>query len=140
MTKQGGSLSRGRRRRDEVPDIPDSADLNGIERTAQAALRTLVEKAGGRFDSPSATRIPAGHVSVLADLLDRWGRDNAEQRAEGLYFSGRPGLWHSLDRLYPLQDPNRWDALRMAVIIELEDRGWRRVTPPRGTAFYLPER
>ncbi|HEX3866861.1 MAG TPA: hypothetical protein VHV78_08920, partial [Gemmatimonadaceae bacterium] len=53
----------------------------------------------------------------------------------GLYFSGRPGLWHALDELYPLQDPNRWDRLREAVIAELEQRNWVRRSPPRGAAF-----
>jgi len=30
------------------------------------------------------------------------------------------------------------DLLRKAIIIELEARGWRRITPPRGSAFLLP--
>ena len=58
---------------------------------------------------------------------------------EALYFDGRPGLWHALDDLYPLQDPNRWDPLRQAVIGELETRGWRRRTPPRGIAFDIAD-
>lgn len=136
MSKQGGSLPRGRRLRHEVPEVPRAENLNNVERTAQVALRSLVEAAGGRFGSTSA--IPLGSITELADLLDAWGRSNASERREGLYFGGRPGLWHALDQLYPLQDPNRWDRLRKEVILELEHRGWRRASPPRGVSFYLP--
>lgn len=136
MSKQGGSLPRGRRLRHEVPEVPRPEDLNTVERTAQVALRSLVEAAGGRFDS--TTVIPLGSLAEIADLLDAWGRSNATERSDGLYFGGRPGLWHALDRLYPLQDPNRWDRLRKEVIAELEHRGWRRASPPRGVSFYLP--
>jgi hypothetical protein len=136
MAKQGGSLPRGRRLPDELPDVPPSADLTSPERSAQALLRSLVESAGGRQGS---TSIPLGYISELADLLDSWARGYASSRPDGLYFNGRPGLWHALDRLYPLEDPNRWDALRKEVILELEHRGWRRARPPRGSGFHLPE-
>lgn len=139
MTKQGGSLPRGRRRHDEVPGIPAADGLNHVERVAQRGLRELVEEAGGRFDTPTTKRIGVGHIGDLADLFEAWGRDNAGSRGERCYFAGRPGFWHALDRLYPLQDPNRWDALRVEVIVELEARGWRRASPPRGIGFYLPE-
>jgi hypothetical protein len=138
MAKQGGSLPRGRRLRHEVPDVPLPAELNPTERAAQVALRSLVESADGRFDSKTA--IPLGSNTELVRLFDEWARANASDRPEGLYFGGRPGLWHALDRLYPLQDPNRWDALRKEVILELEHKGWRRASPPRGIAFYLPAR
>jgi hypothetical protein len=137
MSKQGGSLPRGRRLRSEVPDVPNADKLNRVERAAQTSLRALVGEAGGRFDS--ATAIPIGSIPELADLLDAWGRTHADSRSDGLYFGGRPGLWHALDQLVPLQDPNRWDALRKEVIRELESRGWRRASPPRGIAFHLPD-
>lgn len=134
MTKDtGGSLPRGRRRRDEVPPVPVAADLPPLEAEAQRALRELVERAGGRFDS--ARRIPVAHVDTLAKLFDAWGRRHAESTPRRLHFNGHAGLWHALDELYPLQDPNRWDPLRQAVIAELKQRGWRRRTPPRGIAF-----
>jgi hypothetical protein len=136
MSKQAGSLPRGRRPRHEVPEVPRPEDLTNIERAAQCALRSLVETAGGWFDS--STAIALGSIAELADLLDAWGRSNATERSDGLYFRGRPGLWHALDRLYPLQDPNRWDSLRKELILELEHRGWRRASPPRGVSFYLP--
>lgn len=133
MAKQGGSLPRGRRTRQEVPDVPDARDLGDLDAAAQRVLRDLVERAGGRFDSKTA--IPIGHLDVLARLFDTWGRRFAEPAGDGLYFGGQPGLWHALDELYPLQDPNRWDGLRRAVIIELEKGAWRRRRPPRGTSF-----
>jgi hypothetical protein len=122
-----------------VPEPPARGDLNGLELHAQEALRRLVEGAGGRFDGPRAVPIPVDSVEVLADLLDDWGRRHAVGSPRGVYFSGRPRFWHAFDRLYPLQDPNRWDRLREATIVELEGRGWRRRTPPRGSAFDLPE-
>jgi hypothetical protein len=138
MTKQsGGSLPRGRRRRNEVPPVPEAAHLSPLEADAQRALRELVESVGGRFDSQR--RIPVGHIDTLARLFDAWARRHAESSASGLYFDGHPGLWHALDELYPLQDPNRWDPLRQAVIAELETNGWRRRKPPRGIAFDIPE-
>ncbi|MBI2708088.1 MAG: hypothetical protein HYX34_00075 [Actinobacteria bacterium] len=138
MSKQGGSLPRGRRLRHEVPEVPRTEDLTTVERTAQPRWDHWSEEGGGRFDS--ATAIPLGSITELADLLDAWGRSNASEHTEDLYFGGRPGLWHALDRLYPLQDPNRWDRLRKKVILELEHRGWRRASPPRGVSFFLPER
>ncbi len=51
----------------------------------------MVESVGGRFGTTKA--IPIDYVSVLADLFDEWARPNARHRADGLYFSGRPGLW-----------------------------------------------
>lgn len=137
MAKQGGSLPRGRRLRHEVPDVPSPDDLTEVERVAQRALRTLVGEAGGRFDSTKA--IPVGHVDELAALLDAWARRHAGEKHGRLYFGGQPGFWHALDELYPLQDPNRWDRLRQAILGELVERGWRRVSPPRGTAFNLPD-
>jgi hypothetical protein len=136
MAKQGGSLPRGRRLRHEVLDVPSPSDLTHVEKVAQAALRSLVGEAGGRFESTKA--IPIGNVSELADLFDAWGRRHANDKDGELYFAGQPGLWHALDELYPLQDPNRWDRLRQEVIRELEERGWRRASPPRGVTFYLP--
>src|SRR5688572_8666433 len=123
-----GSLPRGRRLRHEVPAVPAGDDLLPLEADAQRALRDLVERAGGRFDS--SRRIPVGHLETLARLVDAWGRRNAVPTAGRLYFDGHPGLWHALDELYPLQDPNRWDPLRRAVIVELEERGWTRRLPP----------
>jgi len=137
MAKQsGGSLPRGRRRRDEVPRIPPDSELSKLQRTTQALLVGSVENAGGRFGS--ATPVAIRGVDVLADLFEAWGRENSGIVDGRRYFNGRPGLWHALDELCPLQDPNRWDALRQAVIIELEKRGWQRAAPPRGAAFYLP--
>lgn len=133
MAKQGGSLPRGRRLKEEVPAVPDARDLGERDAHAQRALRELVERPGGRFDSTTA--IPIGHIETLARLFDEWGRRYAEPAGSGLYFGGQPGLWHALDELYPLQDPNRWDALRRAVIIELEKGSWHRRRPPRGTSF-----
>lgn len=133
MAKQGGSLPRGRRTREEVPPVPNALDLGDLDAAAQRVLHDLVERTGGRFDSKTA--IPIGHLEVLTRLFDAWGRRFAEPALDGLYFGGRPGLWHALDELCPLQDPNRWDVLRRAVVIELEKGPWRRRRPPRGTSF-----
>ena len=134
--KSAGSLVRGRRPRDEVPDVPPTDDLDQLGRDAQRVLAEMVDGAGGRFDSNR--QIPVAHLGVLTDLLDRTGRRNAAERDGRLVFSGRPGLWHALDELYPLQDPNRWDTLRAAIVSELEGRGWERISPPRGSSFVLP--
>lgn len=123
---------------EEVPDVPLAGDLTDTERVAQRSLEGLVEQAGGRNDSAETKMIPLGDIEVLADLLDEWGRRFAVDRPDGLYFGGQPGLWHAFDRIYPLQDPNRWDRLRLEVVLELELRGWRRVNPPSGTGFILP--
>lgn len=136
MARAAGSLARGRRSLDEVPPVPSAAELNPRQVAAQAVLIELVQDSGGRIDA--ATPIALGGVDVLADLLDSWGRSHARVRQGQLYYNGRPGLWHAFDALYPLQDPNRWDRLRQAAIIELEARGWRRAVPPRGAGFYLP--
>ena len=133
--KAGGSLPRGRRLPNEVPDVPSAETLTGVERAAQAVLRPMVERAGGRFSS--RTPIAVEHVEDLAALFNEWAHRYGRAGDRGIRFSGRPGLWHALDVLYPLEDPNRWDRLREAIIGELESKSWRRVTPPRGSAFDL---
>lgn len=134
--KSAGSLTRGKRRRDEIPDVPVESDLSELERTAQRVLIDMVEKAGGRFDS--GRPIPVAHLDVLTDLLADFGRRHADERDGRLVFSGRPGMWHALDDLCPLQDPNRWDKLRASLAVQLERRGWRRISPPRGSSFVIP--
>ena len=99
------------------------------------------------------TDIPDSHRDLLelpAATLATIGSDGRPQLSEvwfladegdrteyGVYFNGQPGLWHALDALYPLQDPNRWDRLRQAVIADLETQNWTRTAPPRGSAFEL---
>lgn len=136
MTKAGGSLPHGRRTRDEVPPVPDAPTLSELEQRAQTALRRLVEDSGGRFDPASA--VPPQHLDLIGTLFHEWAVRHGERSGDGVFFTGRPGLWHALDHLYPLQDPNRWDHLRLATIRHLENRGWQRRTPPRGSAFDIP--
>lgn len=131
--RSAGSLARGRRLPEEVPPVPPAEELTELEARAQAALQELVESAGGRLDS--LVTVPVGHLDVITELCDGWGRRHGVHTAKGIYFSGQPGLWQALDQLYPLRDPNRWDRLREAVIVELEERGWRRRRPPRGSVF-----
>ncbi len=116
--------------------MPEAGDLSDIERRSQQVLRDLVEGAGGRF---AGGYIPEDHLGLLSVLFDTWGRRHAAESERGLKFSGRPGLWHALDELYPLQDPNRWNNLRAAVIARLEDGSWERCSPPRGIAFYISD-
>ena len=80
------------------------------------------------------------YIEVLCDLFNQWARQHGEVMEYGLLFNGRPGLWHALDVLYPLQDPNRWDRLRNAVIAALLEQNWVRRSPPRGSAFDIHER
>lgn len=136
MAKAGGSLGNGRRLAHETPAIPDGESLGPEARATQRVLARLDAAAGGRMGRGGS--IPVDSVPALADYLDGWARRLATARNGRTYFAGRPGLWHALDELYPLQDPNRWDALRLAITRELEDRGWERVAPPRGSTFYLP--
>ena len=72
---------------------------------------------------------------MFTELFDAWARSHGEPADNGISFSGHPGLWHALDELYPLQDPNRWDSLRREVLRTLEERNWVRRSPPRGIAF-----
>lgn len=137
MAKSGGSLPRGRRLRHEVPDVPSSDGLAERDRQAQDALRRLVERSGGRFaDTPS---IVVDEIDEACALFDRWARRHAVDDRGRLYFPGRPGLWHALDELYPLQRPDRWDPLRLEALRRLESAGWVRRSPPRGAGFYLPD-
>ena len=76
---------------------------------------------------------------VLAEVDGPMLKHGLQEMRDGhRFFAGRPGLWTALDELHPLQDPNRLDRLRAAVIAELTTRGWRRVSEPRGSAFILP--
>jgi hypothetical protein len=105
---------------------------------------------GPLWNSPSTRLAAAGgiggrsiddHVQLLADLLEAWGLRNSERDASGHdYFPGRPGFWHALDELYPLQDPNCWARLRVALTRELESRGWERLgIAPNSTTRSIPK-
>ena len=97
----------------------------------------MVKQAGGRFGL-KGQQVAVEELALLTELLERWGRCHAIRESDGqLRFAGRPGLWHALDELVPLQDPNRWDKLRKALVAELLDRGWTR-SGPRVSAFTLP--
>lgn len=134
MAKSGGSLGRGRRLAHEVPAPRDPADLSDVAYRAQLELRALVEEVGG----PAGTRqVPVAHLDLLGELFDEWAQRHGDRTSDGWMFSGHPGLWHALDELWPLQDPNRWDALRKAVIERLEASHWTRLSPPRGSAFHV---
>lgn len=137
--KAGGSLGRGRRTVAELPAVPAPESLDEFDRRAQAVVRTLVERVGGRMGATGRPQIPAGNMTLLAEVFERWARRNASSREGRTYFSGRPGLWHALDCLYPLQDPNRWDHLREAITFELVQRGWVRVGGPNGMSWFLPD-
>lgn len=127
MSKGGGSLPKGKRLPEEVPPVPDPSTLNPLEQEAQRALRSLVDDAGGRFDRTGPIRLE--YLDLFADLFGVWAHEYGTPTEYGVYFSGRPGLWRCLDELYPLQDPNRWDGLRKAVIERLEQGSWRRHSP-----------
>lgn len=104
--------------------------------SARRALDELVVRAGGPNGS---TPIPVGHLSALADLFDAWARHHGNTEPGGVIrFGPEPGLWHALQGVQPLTDPNRWNKLRHAVVQHLETtRGWSRVTPPRGSVFLI---
>lgn len=137
MSNDAGSQDRGKRLAGELPPVPDAAALSDSARRAQAVLLVMVGEAGGRYNW-GGTQIPVAEVSTLADMCEEWGRSQARRDRDGrLFFSGRPGLWHALDELVPLQDPNRWDQLRAAVIEELQTRGWTRSTE-HGSSFTIP--
>ena len=138
MAKEGGSLGRGRRTREKTPSVPSQDELGDLDRRAQRALHRLVEEAGGRWGIKSRP-IPTGDLDVLTDLFEAWGKRHARNEQGRSYFPGRPGFWHALDELYPLQDPNRWDKLRLAVTERLTARGWERRGPANGTTWWLPD-
>lgn len=121
----------------ETPPIPDPGELTEIGRAAQPALRELVEAAGGRFGLRGpGNMIGEGHIAVFVDVMNEWAFHYGTQGDGGLVLS-RPGLWHALERLYPLQDPNRIDRLRRAVIVELQRQGWTR-NGVRGSKWWIP--
>jgi hypothetical protein len=130
-------LGRGRRTREETPPVPDRDQLADVDRRAQRAIAALVEQAGGRWGIKT-TPIPIGDVDVLTDLFEAWGRRHARHEHGRDYFAGQPGFWHALDELYPLQDPNRWDKLRLAVTNNLIGRGWERRGAANGATWWLP--
>lgn len=135
-----GSLSGKKKARTlaELPPVPQPAELTEVGRAAQPALRELVEAAGGRlgFRGPG-NMIGEGHIDVFIPVMREWVEHYGSRRDGGIEFS-RPGLWHALERLYPLQDPNRIDRLRKAVLVELQRQGWSR-NGVRGSKWWIPD-
>lgn len=140
MAKGGGSLGRGRKTREETAPLPDRSQLNDLEGRAQTALKGLVDDAGGRWGLIDAKSIPVGHLDLVVDLLARWmvQYSTPHKQSGRAYFPGRPGLWHALDDLVPLQDPNRWNPLRAAATAELSERGFERIGGVNGATWFLP--
>ncbi len=122
----------------ELPPVPGSGELTEVCRAAQPVLRELVEASGGRlgFRGPG-NMIAVGHIDVFVPVMREWVEHYGTRRDGGVEFSG-PGLWHALERLYPLQDPNRIDGLRKAVIVELQQQGWTR-NRVRGSKWWIPD-
>jgi hypothetical protein len=120
-----------------VPPVPPPSGLTEVERGAQTVLRDLVERAGGRMGLRGTGVRAVVHESVVV-LLQEWAYRHAVEDGRTLRFPGQPGMWQALDRLYPLQDPNRWDGIRKANLAELERRGWHRLGSVRGSAYELP--
>lgn len=85
-------------------------------------------------------RVAVAHLDVVCALLDDWARARSSVGSDGRRRFDAMGqsTWGALDRLVPLQDPNRWDSLRKAAIQWLEATGgWERCAPPRGSAWWL---
>ncbi len=122
----------------ELPPVPAPDELTDACRAAQPALRELVEAAGGRlgFRGPG-NMIGEGHIDVFVPVMREWAEHYGIRRDGGIELS-RPGLWHALERLYPLQDPNRIDRLRKAVLVELQRQGWTR-NGVRGSKWWIPD-
>jgi hypothetical protein len=138
MSKAGGSLPRGRRTQEQVPSIPATEGLPSLQQQAQRLLGALVEAGGGRWGLSGIKQVEVEHVEIFVELFEEWARRNTDHGST--YFNGRPGLWRAFDELYPLQDPNRWDRLRQAVIEQLEHaHGWQRRRPPNGAGWDLPD-
>lgn len=133
-----GSGARGKRSLAELPPIPDAGSLTEPSRAAQRCLRLMVERSGGRLD-PARQRIATEHLEVLADLMAEWATHYGERVDGGIRFNpyGRGG-WYAFDRLVPLQDPNRWDPLRLDVFQHLEhSRGWARIS--KSAPWWIPD-
>ncbi len=140
MAKGGGSLGRGRKTREETSPIPPKDQLSELDGRAQVVLEALVEAAGGRWGLSGTQSIPGDAKAVLVELLRAWMKSHSRPHpgTGRPYFPGTPGAWHAFDDLYPLQDPNRWNPLRRAVMLELESLGYERIGGANGTTWYLP--
>lgn len=136
-----GSLpgKKGSRTDAELTPVPNHASLTEVSRAAQAELLALVDSVGGRLGLEPTPAIPTGRLDLLVALLEEWVEHYGDQLPDGIAFS-RPGLWHALDRLVPMQNPNRWDRLRKALTRELEAKGWVRSGGPRGSKWWVPNR
>lgn len=125
--------------------MPPQGGLSETARSLQDQLRLAVKQDGGRLGIPPEI---SGQISpdlldmdALTDYADQWARKFAEPyENDSRYFSGRPGFWRCFDELYPLQDPNRWNAIRHGVTTALERRGWVRPGGPQSSAWIIPGR
>jgi hypothetical protein len=126
------------------PDEADRRILGGLDADiVESARRTvdgLVARSGGQ--SASGPVVVDGLVAIAA-LFQVWAEHlgASENLAPGTMFrfESQPGLWRALQALVPLDDPDRWNALRAAVIKRLESLGWEREVPPRGSVFRVPK-
>ena len=138
---KGSADDRGRRTDAELPPPPAPESLSEIGRQAQDVLRLMVQRAGGRM-AGAKKRITPDNLGILSDLMYEWAAHYGVRQAGGLRFSphdeGSWGGWYTFDRLVPLQDPNRWDPLRLAVYRHLEShRGWTRES--KSAPWWIPD-
>jgi hypothetical protein len=107
-----------------------------------ALARPAVERAARRADAAGRHRITLDdtEVDAIAELFDHAARTFGRHGVNGVTFGGRsgePGLWHFLNGICELEDTNRWNEPRKAVVAHLVATGrWRRIgDSPRGSEF-----
>lgn len=134
-----GSGSKGRRKPGEMPSLPDRDALSPIGQRAQTVLLELVGGGQGRLQ-PSGP-IPTDHLELLSELMAEWVDHYGINDGDYVTFRTRGcGGWYLLDRLVPLQNPNRWDSLRAGLYEHLRSvHGWTGVGKgPRFNVYQVP--
>ena len=138
VAKSAGHLGSGRRALDEVPPVPDSAELSALQGAAQSVLAGLVHDAGGRYDVSTPIALGDDDVDVLADLFEEWGRRHAHVRQEGCTSTGGPASGTPSMSCAPSRTRTGGTGCASRSSWSWRDEGGNEQLPPRGAGFYLP--
>lgn len=138
----GCTLSQAERR--DLPTSSANSVLDRLDVRVVQHARSAVEDLVVRTQASGRRGIEVGHEDTLGSLFTAVAREFGRPAPGGVFFGGRagePGLWHALQALYAIDDTNRWNELRRAVVANLIASGrWRRRgASPRGAEFFVSD-
>jgi hypothetical protein len=128
------------------PQAPRSSDaarvVASLDPTVVRAAMDVLTDLVRRTRAAGRQGIIVDEYEVLGEFFTAFATQCGRSAPGGVLFGGRsgePGLWHALQELCPIDDPNNWNNLRREIVADLIAKNrWERVgSSPRGSEFRI---